>query len=275
MAVLPSFALVCAMFVTTFVGCRKPAPAPGPSSGHSPAGIDGPSPSAAAPTASASTASAPRCKSDAECGAGLVCFRRACQRPLSCDACPPGTYCDSRVSWCQSCPDPADGPISRDFEFEGLRYHVDAKRNSAGDGAWLPAVEITVRATDGQRHGVHRASAFTHGSHTRRGWGALGVSSPRDGVPDTCLGSSDEVRLTFDLSGRHAEVHANEKLEVTYGVLTGDCSKVRARVHVVTVQLDWSCKTPAFWISDGPEKPAAALENRQQRTLGRATHLRS
>lgn len=89
------------------------------------------------------------------------------------------------------------------------------------------------------------------------------MSSPRDGVPDTCLGSSDEVRLTFDLSGRHAEVHANEKLEVTYGVLTGDCSKVRARVHVVTVQLDWSCKTPAFWISDGPEKPAAAVENRQ------------
>jgi hypothetical protein len=135
--------------------------------------------------------------------------------------------------------------LTRDFEFEGLRYHVEARRAAAGDNAFLPAVEVTVRATDGQRHGIHRASTFTHGSHTNRGWGTLGANSPRDGVPDTCLGPNDEARLTFDLSSQRAEVHAKEKLEVTYGVL------------------DWSCKAPAFWIGAGPEKPVAAVENRQ------------
>lgn len=127
--------------------------------------------------------------------------------------------------------------------------------------AFLPSVEITVTSEDGQRHGVHRASAFTHGSHTNHAWGALGVNAPRDGKPDTCLGPGDDVRLGFDLTSRNVSVRPKQHLEVTYGVLTGDCTKVRARVHVFTVRLDWSCETPAFWITAGPEKPVAALEN--------------
>lgn len=258
-----------------FAACSRPTSRPVPAA-----------PATATASASASSASAsasvsalsspapgPRCKGDGDCGAGLVCFRHTCRLPTDCSACPPDAYCDGRVSWCQSCPEPADGPIARDFDFDGLRYHVEARRVAAPGGhgggpnvdvaaAFLPWVEITVTSQDGQRHGVHRASAFTHGSHSSRGWGTLGANAPRDGTPDTCLGPGDTVRLGFDLATRSVEVRPKQHLEVTYGVLTGDCSKVRARVHVVTLRLDWSCKTPAFWITAGPERPVAALENR-------------
>lgn len=253
--VLAGIAVLCA-------SCSRPTPPPAPA----------PAASSAAPSTS-SPASGPRCKADGECGAGLVCFRHTCQAPTDCNACPADAYCDGRVSWCQSCPEPADGPITRDFDFEGLRYHVEARRVAVAGGyggapttdvaaSFLPSVEITVTSADGKRHGVHQASAFTHASHSNRGWGALGVNAPRDGVPDTCLGPGDRTRLTFDLASRNVDVRPKQYLEVTYGVLTGDCAKVRARVHVVTVRLDWSCKTPAFWVTAGPEKPAAALENR-------------
>lgn len=255
--------VVLAGIALAFARCAGPMPAPASSS----------SSGTAPPSPASSDASEPPCNGDADCGAGLVCFRNTCQSPTDCTACPADAYCDGHTPWCQSCPERADGPIERDFDFEGLRYHVEARRVAAGNGAggaptvdvvaaFLPSVEITVTSKDGQRHGVHRASAFTHASHTSRSWGTLSANAPHDGVPDTCLGAGDNVRLTFDLASSNVEVRATQHLEVTYGVLTGDCAKVRARVHVVTVRLDWSCRTPAFWITAGPEKPMAAVENR-------------
>lgn len=244
------------------VGCRAAGPTSTAPSSTPLTSARSRAPAVPAPSNPAATANSIPCQRDYECGAGLVCFRHQCQEAIPCSACPPDAYCDQMTPWCQSCPDPADGPVTRDFDFEGLRYHVEARRAPVGKNAFLPAVDVTVTSADGQRHGIHRASAFTHASHTNHSWGTLGANAPRNGVPDTCLGPGDKARLTFDLSSRGVEVHAEQHLEVTYGVLTGECTTIRARVHVVTVRLDWSCKTPAFWIVGGPEKPAGALENR-------------